>query len=439
MAQTPAAEIDPPRDVRPATTGAGWARGYLAVALPALLLAADTALAWARGWRASFRVDLLAVNLLAGWLVAATMLAALPAGRRFYARRWAQLTALVVSLCLGWFIGELAVGAALSRIGDPFHCWRPGMTMLHRPNPSIMRGVGPEATARFNARGVRGTDPPPRDKAYRVLCVGGSSTACSYLDDSKAWPQLLAQELHAADPQRDFWVGNVGMPGFRTTEHLQFVADSPLIDEMDYLVVQTGINDFVSCLLGPRPPSPLWTHSNIRQLARTLALRFSGDTLVEDTGGTVYNRRRAQRQTAEVDTAQPDLADCLQKYQRQLNELIDVCRRRNVRLAFTTQPVLWRADLDAENAALLWFGLLGDGRYLSIDQLRAGMDEYNKVLRGICEERGIGLVDLSELDGDPAMFYDDCHFTELGSKRVAEKIAAWFAAHPIDKRQEAAP
>ena len=102
MAQTPAAEVEPPRDLRTATTGAVWAAGYLVVALPALVLCVDTALAWARGWRASFRVDLLAVYLLAGWLVAATLLAAWPAGRRFYARRRAQLTALVVSLCLGW-------------------------------------------------------------------------------------------------------------------------------------------------------------------------------------------------------------------------------------------------------------------------------------------------------------------------------------------------
>jgi lysophospholipase L1-like esterase len=435
MAQTPAAEVDPPRDVRAATTGAAWARGYLAVGLPAMLLLADTALAWGRGWRATFRVDLLAVYLLAGWLVAATMLAALPTGRRYCARRWAQLTALAVSLCLGWFVGELAVGAALSRIGDGFHCWRPGLTIVHRPNPSIIRGVSPAATARFNADGIRGTDPPPRDQAYRVLCVGGSSTACTYLDDSKAWPQLLAEDLHAADPKRDYWVGNVGLPGFRTVEHLQFAAESPLVDDEDCLIVQTGINDFMSCLLGPRPQPPLWTHSNIRQLARTMALRLSGDTLVEDTGGTVYSRRRAQRQSAKIDTSGPDLTDCLQEYQRQLNDLVDVCRRRNVRLVFTTQPVLWRRDLDKENAALLWFGLLGDGRYLSVEQMRAGMDEYNQVLRRVCDERGVGLVELSEIDGDPAMFYDDCHFTDAGSRRVAEKVAAWFAEHPIEKRE----
>jgi lysophospholipase L1-like esterase len=439
MPEAPAANVVQSGDAGPATAAKGWLRGYLAVALPVLLLALDTALAWARGWRATFRVDLLAVYLIAAWLVGATALLILPVGRRFYARYWAQLTALVVSLCIMWMVGELAVGVALSRVVDPFHCWRPGMTVTHRPNPDIMRGVGPVADSRYNAWGARGTDPPPRERAYRILCVGASSTACTYLDDSMTWPQLLEGDLHRIDPTRDYWVGNIGVPGFHTSEHLRFTQESPLVERVDCLVVQTGINDFMSCLLGPRPAPPVWTHSNIRQLARTLALRAGGDTLVEDTGGTVYVRRRARRQAAQIASAEPDLAECLQKFGRELDALIDACRSRNVRLVFTTQPTLWRVDLDAQNAALLWFGLMADGRFLSIEQMRAGMDRYNRALKQVCEERGVALVDLSELDGDPAMFYDDCHFTEQGAQRVAQLIADWFAAHPQSAQKEAAP
>ncbi len=104
----------------------------------------------------------------------------------------------------------------------------------------------------------------------------------------------------------------------------------------------------------------------------------------------------------------------------------------------TTQPVLWRDDLDAENKALCWFGVLPDGRYLSIAELRAGMDRYNNVLRRICDERHVELIDLSQLNGDPQLFYDDCHLTEAGADRMARLIADWFTEHAWDARAEAA-
>lgn len=439
IAEAQPAEGDQPRDAGRPALDRRWIAGYLAVALPAILLAADTAWSLAGGWRPTFRIDLLIVSMIAGWLLLVTAGLAVPAVRRFFARYRPQLILASASVCIAWLVGELAVGALLNRIVEPFHGFRPGTTQIHRPNPDIIRGVGAEATARYNGWGVRGTNPPPRDRARRILCVGGSSTACTYLDDAKTWPQLLADDLHALDPAHDYWVGNAGVPGFTTPAHLKFARQSPLVDEVDCLVVQTGINDFMTCLLGPRPAPPVWTHSNIRQATRSLWYRMlSNETLVEDTGGTVYARRRKLRQAAAVDDSEPQLADCLRAFERDLNGLIDACRDRGVRIVFTTQPTLWRADLDAENRALLWFGQMGDGRYLSVAQLRAGMDRYNDVLARVCRQRDVELVDLSSLDGDPAMFYDDCHFTEAGASRVARLVADAFKTHPITAPEEAA-
>jgi hypothetical protein len=99
--------------------------------------------------------------------------------------------------------------------------------------------------------------------------------------------------------------------------------------------------------------------------------------------------------------------------------------------------VFWKADLDRENEALLWFGQMEDGRYLSVDQLRTGMDRYNETLSRVCREQGVELIDLSRLNGDPAIFYDDCHFTETGAREVAAMVARHFMEHPV--QQAAAP
>ncbi len=208
-----------------------------------------------------------------GWLVVLTAVVTLPGGRRTLARYWGQLTALVASLVLTWLVGELLVGATVSHVANPFHCHRPGLTLVHTPNPKIMRGVGAEATTHHNSWGVRGPEMPPQGEARRILCVGGSSTACTYLDDSHAWPQLLAADLDADDPQHRYWVGDVGMPGYCSFDHQKFIDESRLIDEVDCVVLQAGVNDFMLCLRGPDPPPPLWTDSPILQLLRTLWLR----------------------------------------------------------------------------------------------------------------------------------------------------------------------
>jgi lysophospholipase L1-like esterase len=404
--------------------------GYLAVAgLPALFLV-DAAVAFFRGWRIDTRYDAAIVCGLVVWTVAATLLAAVDRGRRFYGRSWRQLAALCGGCCLAWLLAELALPSVLKLIAEPFHCRRPGLEFVYYPQPGMMRDVGPKAVVRFNSLGVRGSEPPPRKDGYRILCVGGSSTACTYLDDSKAWPSLLEENLNLADASRRAWVGNVGMPSYRGAEHLRFIAESPVVDQVDCLILQTGVNDFMSCLIGPRP-MPLWTKSRVRQLIRELVGRYTQyDDRVEDAAGQAYAARRQERMQAEVAEALPPVDECLARYEQILRDIIVACRRRQVRVVFTTQPVLWTANPGENDEALWWFGRLADGRYLSARALRAGMDRYDERLRHVCRSEHVELIDLSELDGNSAAFYDDAHFTETGARLVATKIAGQLQIEP---------
>ena len=410
-----------------------WVWTWLALALPAALVVTDTWLAIAQGWWFESRLDQLAALAAGVWLVVVSAALLIPAGRSLLTRNAAQLIALVVSLSLAWLVAELLIGPLLGRIGDPFHGWRPNTKMVNHPTVGVMRDVAPEATVTFNSWGVRGDEPPPREQTYRVLCVGASSTACTYLDDASAWPratQTALNELPSEGASKSYWVGNARVPGFRSDEHRKFVETSHLVNDVDGLVIQMGVNDFMSCLLGPQPKPPVWTHSRVWQLVRKLTrgLLDSG-TMVEDAAGEVYNRRRAARQAADAAKDLPPLDDCLGHFADNLRAMIAAATRRGVRLIFTTQPVLWRADLSDVDQRLLWFGRMVDGRFLSVDQLRDGMDRYNQTLREVCGKEGVELVDLDDLNGDPAVFYDDCHFTDTGSARVAQRVARWLAEH----------
>jgi len=405
--------------------------GYLVATLPAWLLALDGFWAAIGGWRSESRLDQLIGIVVGVWLATATLLLSARKGREFYGRNNAQLILLALSACVAWIVAESVLPPVLERIEGPFHGRRPGTTIEYRPRQEIMPGVGPVAHVRFNDRGVRGEPMPARENAYRILCLGGSSTACTYLDDNKTWPTRLADDLNDANLGRVFWVGNAGIPGFRSEHHLQFLEKSPLVDDVDCVLVQLGINDFMACLAGPRPAPPRWTQSRVYRLARAAAQPANrSGTQIEDAAGTVYERRRAMRAKAPLANQSPLLDACLNTLDQRLTAMIEACRRRKVRLVFTTQPTLWRTDLEPSLAALLWFGELPDGRFLSIEQLRASMDRYNDTVRAACQRTGVGLIDLSSLDGRQEVFYDDCHFTEAGAEQVARLIADWFVAHP---------
>ena len=106
--------------------------------------------------------------------------------------------------------------------------------------PANLVGVSPEGRFSTNSLGIRGPEFSPAD-TYRILCVGGSTTECLYLDDAKTWPAVLMQILN--DPEPGIWVGNVGRSGTTAPQHALLLSQLPEARQVDCWVVLCGIND----------------------------------------------------------------------------------------------------------------------------------------------------------------------------------------------------
>jgi lysophospholipase L1-like esterase len=418
-----------------ARRGAGrLAFAYAALALTPLLVLFDSCLALARGWRTGSRLDLAMLILAALVFVGATCLVLFARSRTWLSSRAPQLVVLAVSLALAWLAAELVAGPVLERQQDPVHRRRPGLHIVNHPQPDTMPGVSGISHVTTNSWGVRGTEPPDRAAAYRVLCLGGSTTACTYLDDSETWPQVLMDRLNAGDSTdgQRYWVGNGGLPSLTTADHLRFVRESELMRQLDCLLIQCGVNDWMFCMRGPEPAAPVWSHSRVWRLVRSVRERWvqAGDITVEDAAGSGYVWRRARRQAAPIDDELPPVDDCLAAFEVRLRAIVAECRRQNVRVVFASQPVSWDGRLDEPFRKLLWFGALPGGRYLSIEKMREGMDRFNRRAKTVCNELRVEWIDLASLNGRQDVFYDDCHFTEAGAREVADLTARWFLDHP---------
>lgn len=128
---------------------------------------------------------------------------------------------------------------------NKYYTWQPYLKILLCPE--YMPGVYNPSTFSTNKDGIRGPD--MGDGAYRILCVGGSTTECSYLDDTETWPHLLREELNKEE--FPVWVGNAGKSGLNTWHHL--LQAEFLLPQLgvDMVLVLCGINDLTFFLSHP--------------------------------------------------------------------------------------------------------------------------------------------------------------------------------------------
>jgi hypothetical protein len=231
-------------------------------------------------------------------------------------------------------------------------------------------------------------------------------------------------------------VGNIGRSGFCTTEHLRFLQESPLIDELDCVVLLVGYNDMVRLLRGElgrqlweddRENQPLWRYSNVLAMLRAVHRDWkAGRVIVEDESGENYELRRRERQQGPFSDALPDATSALAQYRQRLIGIVTTCREKGVRVVFLTQPTIWAAGLTSDVEALMWGGQLASGEYLTGGKIREGLDNYNGVLQRTCGELGVECVSLGSMNDKTEWFYDYAHFNEAGAREVARLVADHF-------------
>lgn len=344
-------------------------------------------------------------------------------------RAWFDRHGPKLALLSGAVVASLAcaeIALALVTQPVPFHLRQAGLDTIFHPDGRYVPGVSGESRFRVNSLGVRGSEPPPRDEARRILCIGGSTTECLYLDDRKTWPAVFMQTLNQTAGRRKVWVGNAGLAGFDSAHHLRLIRNHDFIAQFDCVVLMVGFNDLARHLRGAPPgmefPKPLWRKTRLAALVHEQLL----GGVHHDKVGAIYVRLRNQRRRAEKGNVIPDLPAGLAKYRESLRSIVETCRAEKTRCVLMTQPVLWDRKHSPETRSLLWLGDMQDGRYLEVGRAREAMNAYNATLQEVAAETGTEIVDVTSINGKAASFYDDCHFTEAGAQEVARLLAKHF-------------
>jgi lysophospholipase L1-like esterase len=288
----------------------------------------------------------------------------------------------------------------------------------------------------------------------RILAVGGSTTECLYVTDKRSWPWLLQDTLNQRLKQAVF-VGNAGKSGLLAIHHDYLLRNYPLADKFEWIIVLVGINDLGAHLrqnygnrrltVAQETLSPTYADkayyrflTPFRLLERTAMLGAIGETVVQDPQGLWYQSARQRRQDSlrvrTINQPPADFDSMLATYAADLRSIVDATRRMSdthhvkQRLVLVTQPTMYREGLPEDLERLLW-GFADDASAYSTPNLAGMMDAFNQVLIQVARETNVDFIDLaSMLPKDTSVFYDDAHFNDAGSARVAEVFADFFAA-----------
>ena len=91
------------------------------------------------------------------------------------------------------------------------------------------------------------------------------------------------------------------------------------------------------------------------------------------------------------------------------------------------QPVLWEAEMTADERARLWFPIFTPAGPVrpSGAWLAGEMQRFNRAQQHQAEALGATYFDLDgRIPKTLEFFFDDCHYTDAGSRRLAEEDPA---------------
>jgi len=394
-----------------------------------------------------------AVHLLARFLFS-TQRIELGSGRVLH---WRPAPKILVTLLLVWSMAAiveyrvdkaLGRGVATPQRSDFFHPY------LQNAPFAWNRRLG------TNAWGFRGAV-LAREKpegARRIFVLGGSTVFSGPIPLAETWPEVLAEKLRARHPGRAVEMQNAAAE-WHTSQHSLIKLLTQILDlEPDLVLVYHGINDLGRSLVpdlfavgtyrgdyghfhGPvarlaRPGELTWPFVRIRLGYCFSDLLYHRVRVAGPAGDGVHGLRTAFFPKAEP--VRIEAWPSLEAFERNLRDLVALCRGRGIDVVLASQPHLYRDDLTEAERELLWTPISHQqgGRRPDLASMIEGMARCNATSRRVAEETGVGFVDLAAgVPQTTEYLWDDVHYTSKACARIAELFDEHLASTGVLERR----
>lgn len=370
---------------------------------------------------------------------------------------WAVLAALNVAIWLSWpryrslllrqvtTILTLLVAANLLlsplvplAFGEPMITLPPNQALRLRHVGDTRPGLEGIHSLTTDARGHRtngvidyGNKPT---SALRIVAIGASTTEQGELDDRKTWTALVAQQLEPALGRKVELI-NTAVAGARSGQYLAALRGS-MAYAPDVVLFLTGINDWNHAIkMANRSPADHVLHalrpfSFFESVLSEALLRVRamlsrptgiGPAAVEDDSGDYYTSQNNSLERARKIAFPVPSVDA--EYASTMGKIFAECRRLRLLCLFIDQPTSYASDIEPDLRRRLWMTPVNEPYTVSLENMRQAAATYNAWLEKSATEAGLAFCKVADAFA-PSLryFYDDCHFTEAGSRQLARLV-----------------
>lgn len=343
--------------------------------------------------------------------------------------KWiALLVTTLVGLCLMFALAE---GAVRLRAHYKYGM-ATSIESIYRVDASTgLRLLVPQARTQrisVNSLGFRGPEIPQRkpEGRVRIAFLGASTNFCAEVSgDEQVWPHIVIEQLRRRFPGVEFDYVNAGVPGYSVESSLKnfdhFV--KPL--QPDLAVIYHATNDLSyearklalkrGVIQDTRPEKPTWLERH--SLLVELAVKNVRILSAQQGSESVQGRLSVDGESWGVEFGQD------------LKRLIDAVRSSGATPAIATFSTRIRAEQSTEDKKRAAVSALVYMPFMTLDGLVAGYSRYNQVIREVAKEKDAWLIGgENDIPGDAANFFDTVHFTDAGSRAMADRVAAALGA-----------
>lgn len=378
------------------------------------------------------------------WLVLASVAAgSWPRHRSpLVAQLAASLTLLVVAnLLLSPLVPLLA--------GNPPPTLPPNQHRTFRVVGDVMVGFSEWHTYTTDGRGHRTNGPidyarkPPG--VLRIAFFGASTTEEAELDDRRTWSAQVGRAVEAA-LQRKVEIVNTAVQGTRAPQQLASLKASEAYAP-DLAIFLMGINDWNHAIVRGQDNVVQGAMRSLSDFAFSRSVLYRGaiqlyaiftgilrgrggesETDVED--GSFYADHAAFAARQPERAFRPAAVDA--EYGEAVSAIFAECRRRALPCLFVEQPTAY--DPATGDKSRFWMTPPYQRYAVRVADLRAIADLYNDWLRKAATGAGFPFCPtVPRIPATTAAFFDDCHFTENGSRMVAALVSACVLENPALK------
>ena len=276
----------------------------------------------------------------------------------------------------------------------------------------------------------------------RIFTIGASTTEQGETDNDKTWSSLLEKKLKDFS-EKKIEVINAGMAGLRSKHH--FVTLKRIQKyEPDIVIFLMGINDWNYHIINSEKKYLIPSYEIKYDYKNSVLFKIFGN-INKQIHRKLKRNKKIENKALNTLSAEFDTEGYLlpqinslkirkitknfkpkkisQRYQYWSKSIINECKKLKLTCIFLDQPTAYKENISEKLKKRLWMTPPNQDYTLNLESLIYISKTYNEWLQKEVTNSNLNfLIASDKIEADINHLFDDCHFTEEGSKKMSDLL-----------------